>query len=262
MTQPELYRFSNRSEAGRLLASALTAYANRSEVIVLALPRGGVPVAFEIARVLSAPMGVCIVRKLGVPGHQELAMGAIASGGVQVLNTDLLNRLDIPQEQINQVIQQEQRELSRREQLYQPISSSSKLDSSGSSSSSSHHPTQDLPFADSQPTPSEDAEEVALPTSFSATHRVVIVVDDGVATGSTLKAAILCLKQQCPNKIIVAVPVASPMAYQALKREVDEVVCLMTPSNLSAIGNWYDDFTQVSDEEVRELLTTALSGKT
>ncbi|MGB3492045.1 MAG: phosphoribosyltransferase [Elainellaceae cyanobacterium] len=258
MTQSESYRFTNRTEAGRLLASALTTYANRADVVVLALPRGGVPVAFEIARVLNVPMGVCIVRKLGVPGQRELAMGAIASGGVQVLNSDVLDRIDISPEKLNQVIQREQQELSRRENLYHfvqapvPPNASAETDAPPAADTAAQTHLS-LSHQD------EEGDRLSFQPSISVKQRVVIVVDDGIATGSTLRAAVLCLQQQQPQRIVVAVPVASPMACHALRHEVDEVVCLMTPSNLSAIGNWYDDFEQVSDDEVCTLLNAISS---
>lgn len=228
MSHSSHYRFSNRTEAGRLLASALTAYANRANVIVLALPRGGVPVAFEIARVLHAPLGICVVRKLGVPGHGELAMGAIASGGVRVLNQDVLSKLNISDDAIDRVTQKEKRELERREQLYYQYCNVN-----------------------------VDDDELSLQASLNVENRIVILVDDGIATGSTLQAAILGLKQQHPQKLIVAAPVAPPMTCQKLRQEADEIVCLITPDDLYAIGAWYDDFEQVTDEEVKNLLSTA-----
>ena len=224
MTHSPNYRFSNRAEAGRLLASALVAYANRANVIVLALPRGGVPVAFEIARVLNAPLGVCIVRKLGVPGHKELAMGAIATGGIRVLNQDVVERLHISDDAIQSVTLQEQKELERRENLY-----SSYCDPAVS-------------------------EELELHSSLDIQNRIVILVDDGIATGSTLRAAIRCIRQRQPQHLVIAVPVAPPLVSHRLKQEVDELVCLLTPDDLYAIGTWYDNFDQVSDNEVKELL--------
>ncbi len=224
MTQASNYRFSNRSEAGRLLASALVAYANRANVIVLGLPRGGIPVAFEIARVLNAPLGICLVRKLGVPGHEELAMGAIAPGGVRVLNQEVVNQLDISSDAIQAVTLHEQQELNRRESLY---------------SSYCDHAI---------------SEDVELHSTLDIQNRVAILVDDGVATGSTLQAAIRCLKQRQPQKLVVAVPVAPPLVCQRLQQDVDEVVCLLKPNDLYAIGTWYENFEQVSDAEVQQLL--------
>ncbi|MEB3210400.1 MAG: phosphoribosyltransferase [Leptolyngbyaceae bacterium] len=227
MTHSDHYRFTNRAEAGRLLASALASYANQAEVIVLALPRGGVPVGFEIARVLNAPLGVCLVRKLGVPGHRELAMGAIASGGIRVLNEDVVERLHISSAAIQAVTLEEQKELERRENLYSGCC--------------------DYAVSD----------DLELHSSLDLQDRIIILVDDGIATGSTLKAAISCLRQRNPKKLVVAVPVAPPMVSHRLKQEVDELVCLLTPTDLYAIGTWYDNFEQVTDNEVRELLQTS-----
>jgi putative phosphoribosyl transferase len=181
-------RFVDRTEAGKLLAAQLIRYAARKDTIVLALPRGGVPVAFEIARALKAPLDVFLVRKLGLPGHEELAMGAIATGGVRVLNRDVVAYLNIPQGIIDTVARQEQQELERRESLYRG----------------------DRP-----------APEVR--------GRTVILVDDGLATGSTMRAAIAALKKSEPGRIVVAVPVAPPSAVEDLQKEVDEVVCVFTP---------------------------------
>ena len=207
-------QFSDRTEAGRLLAKQLKPnYSNCPDLLVLGLPRGGVPVAHEIAQVLHAPLDICIVRKLGVPGHKELAMGAIATGGVIVLNEDLVRSLRISQKAIEQVVVREWQELERRDRLYR-----------GS------RPVPDLG------------------------DRTIILVDDGIATGSTLKAALSTIKQQQPKRIVIAVPVASTDVCNELKEEVDEVVCLFTPKWLYAIGLWYDDFSPTSDEEVCNLL--------
>jgi putative phosphoribosyl transferase len=209
-------RFEGRTEAGKLLADKLTRYAGLRDTIVLALPRGGVPVAFEIARALSAPLDVFLVRKLGLPGQEELAMGAIATGGVRVLNRDVVAYLNIPQRVIDTVARQEQQELERRERLYRG----------------------DRP-----------APEVR--------GRTVILVDDGLATGSTMRAAIAALKKLEPGRIVVAVPVAPPSAVEELEKEVDEVVCLFTPEPFEGVGRWYQDFSQTTDQEVRNLLNRA-----
>jgi len=207
-------QFSDRTEAGRLLAKQLKPnYANCPDLLVLGLPRGGVPVAYEIAKVLHAPLDICIVRKLGVPGHKELAMGAIATGGMMVLNEDLVHSLGISQKSIEQVVVREWQELQRRDRLYR-----------GS------RPIPDLG------------------------HRTIILVDDGIATGSTLKAALSTIQQQQPKHIVIAVPVAPPDVCNELKAEVNEVVCLLTPKWLYSIGLWYDDFSPTSDEEVCNLL--------
>lgn len=209
-------QFIDRTEAGKLLAAKLTRYTGRRDTIVLALPRGGVPVAFEIARALSAPLDVFLVRKLGVPGHEELAMGAIATGGIRVLNRDVVAYLAIPQRVIDAVARQEQQELERRERLYRG----------------------DRP-----------APEVRGMT--------VILVDDGLATGSTMRAAIAALKKLEPGRIVVAVPVAPPSAVEELENEVDEVVCVFTPEPFDGVGRWYRDFSQTTDQEVRSLLDRA-----
>ncbi len=214
--------FRNRTEAGRLLAKRLKPnYANRSDVLVLGLPRGGVPVAFEVARVLHAPLDICIVRKLGVPGHKELAMGAIAPRGIMVLNEELVRSLRISQKAIEEVATKEQQELERRDRVYR-----------------GDRPVPDL------------------------SHRTIILVDDGIATGSTIKAAISTIKQQQPERIIVAVPVAPPDVCKELTEEVDEVVCLLTPEWLSAISLWYDDFSPTTDAEVRHLLARTIKEQT
>ena len=210
-------QFRDRTEAGRLLAKRLkSTYANRSDVLVLGLPRGGVPVAYEVAKVLHAPLDICIVRKLGVPGNQELAMGAIATGGIMVLNEDLVASLNISPKAIAQVVTTERQELERRDHLYRGT-----------------RPVPDL------------------------SHRTVIIIDDGIATGSTLKAALSTIKQQQPERIVVAVPVASPEICQELQDEVDEVVCLLIPERLYAIGIWYNDFSPTTDAEVSNLLQQA-----
>jgi predicted phosphoribosyltransferase len=207
-------QFVNRIEAGRLLAKKLHAYANRSDVIVLALPRGGVPVAYEVARALGAPLDVFLVRKLGVPGQEELAMGAIATGNVRVLNEDIVNYLEIPGEWIDKVAAREQRELARRENLYR---------------------------------------EASEPLSVSG--RTVIVVDDGLATGSTMRAAVSALKRLGPAKIIVAAPVAARETCESFKADVGSTcVCVMSPEPFQGVGLWYRDFSQTTDEEVCNLL--------
>jgi putative phosphoribosyl transferase len=211
-------RFRDRTEAGHLLAIRLKDYANRPDVIVLGLPRGGVPVAFEVAKALNLPLDICLVRKLGVPGHKELAMGAIATGGVRVLNHDVLKWLNISDKTIDEVAAKELKELRRRDRIYRG----------------------DRPQLDIR-------------------DRTVILIDDGLATGATMKAAIAVLKLQQPKQIIVAIPVAPLEARNALRAEVDKVVCLATPEPFYAIGLWYEDFTQTTDEEVRELLANCFA---
>lgn len=206
-------RFPDRHEAGKLLAKRLTNYANCNDLLVLGLPRGGVPVAYEIAKQLNAPLDICLVRKIGVPDHEELAMGAIASGGIRVLNYDVLNSLGIDHQIVDEVTAKELRELQRRDRVYRG--------------------------------------ERALP---EVKNRTVILVDDGIATGSTMRAAIAILQPQQPQRLVVAVPVAPPSTCKQLQTEVDEVVCLVMPESLYAIGVWYDDFSQTTDAEVRELL--------
>lgn len=209
-------KYRNRIEAGQVLAQELHSYAERNDVLVLALPRGGVPVAFEIAKSLSAPLDVFIVRKLGVPGHSELAMGAIAVGDVTVFNQDIIEDLDLPDSAIQKVIQQEKEELKRREETYRG----------------------------KKPFPSLD-------------NKVVILVDDGIATGATMRAAIMALKQMHPAKIIVAVPVADQSIMEKFGSLVDQFVCPLRPTSLYAVGAWYDDFSQTDDEEVHTLLREA-----
>jgi predicted phosphoribosyltransferase len=206
-------RFRNRTDAGRQLAEKLAAYANRPDVLVLALPRGGVPVAFELARAFGAPLDVFLVRKLGVPGYEELAMGAVATGGVRVLNDEIVRGLGISEHEIDAVVAREMRELSRRDRLYRG----------------------DRPPSD-------------------VAGRTVILVDDGLATGATMRAAVQALRQQQPGRIVAAVPTASPDTCQVLKAEADDVICAITPEPFFAVGHWYDDFTQTTDDEVRELL--------
>lgn len=212
--------FKNRQDAGQKLAEKLTEYAaGRDDVLILALPRGGVPVAFEAAKKFNAPLDVFLVRKLGVPGHEELAMGAIASGGVRVLNESVVASLNIPERVINEVAKREQLELERRERAYR----------------------------DSLPAPEIEG-------------KTVILIDDGLATGATMRAAAVALKQQKPQKLVVAVPVSSPETCREFRAEVDAIVCAATPQPFYGVGMWYDDFSQTTDEEVRELLRKAGGG--
>jgi predicted phosphoribosyltransferase len=208
--------FRDRRQAGQLLAKSLRRYARRPDVIVLALPRGGVPVGYQVARELEVPLDVFLVRKLGVPGQPELAMGAIASGGVRVLDAELARRCGVSRAEIDEVQARELEELLRRERAYR-----------------GHRPTP----------------EVA--------GRTVILVDDGVATGSSLKAAIAALRRRVPAAIVAAVPVAPPSTVDELSSLADEVVCVDTPVPFYAVGNFYDDFSPTEDEEVRELLALA-----
>jgi len=205
--------YKDRQDAGKYLASYLMEYANRPDVLVLGLPRGGVPIAYEVAQALNAPLDVFIVRKLGVPGHEELAMGAIATGGVRVLNEDVVQQLHIPPEVIKAVTDQELQELERRERQYR----------------------------DERPLP-------------DVSGRVVILVDDGLATGSTMRAAVAALREMHPARIVVAVPVAAPSVCESFTQIVDQMVCAQTPEPFYAVGLWYQDFSQTSDEEVRHLL--------
>ncbi len=207
---------ADRTEAGRALGEALRGYAGRDDVIVLALPRGGVPVAYEVAVAIRAPLDLMLVRKLGTPGQEELAMGAIASGGARVLNDDVIASLTISEDTINAVAEREQRELERRQRAYR-----------------GDHPVPQLE------------------------GRCVILVDDGVATGSTLLAAIAAVRQQRPAHIVAAVPVAPADTMERLRREADDVICLATPEPFWAISRWYQEFPQMSDDEVRELLARA-----
>ena len=215
---PRSFIFQDRTDAGRQLAEELLSYAGRDDVIVLALPRGGVPVAFEVAQRLGVPLDVFVVRKLGVPGHEELAMGAIASGGVRVLNEDVLYVLPDAQSIVEMVTAIECEELKRRERDYR----------------------SDRP-----------APEVR--------GRNVILVDDGLATGATMRAAAAALRQQGAAKIIVAVPVGAPITCHEIKSVADDVVCLQTPDSFMGVGQYYEDFSQTTDEEVRELLAASAS---
>ncbi|MFZ0930101.1 MAG: phosphoribosyltransferase [Syntrophobacteraceae bacterium] len=208
--------FRDRNEAGRTLARELMRYAGRDDVIVLALPRGGVPVAFEVARALNAPMDVFLVRKLGLPGREELAMGAVASGGVRVLNEDVVRWYQISQSTIDSVAQREQAELERREHAYR-----------------GGRPMPEL------------------------SNKRVILVDDGLATGTTMRAAITALQSYKPARIIIAVPTGPPDTCREFQGEVDAAICLTTPEPFWAIGAWYEDFRQTTDEEVRSLLDQA-----
>ena len=208
--------FANRIEAGRLLAEKLVEYAGRDDVIVLGLPRGGVPVAFEVAHRLGAPLDVFIVRKLGVPGFEELAAGAIASGGMRVLNEDVMRSIPHADEAIDAVTIRETAELERREQIYR----------------------------EGRPPP-------------ELRDRIVILVDDGLATGATMRAAVKALRERGAAKIVVAVPVGPPDTCHELEERADETICLSTPAFFQAVGQYYEDFSQTSDEDVRELLNRA-----
>lgn len=206
-------RFRDRMDAGRQLARALAGYTGRPDVLVLGLPRGGVPVAYEVARALGAELDVFLVRKLGLVGHEELAMGAIASGGIRVLNEQVTEALRVSDEVIDAVEERERRELERREREYRG----------------------DRPFPD-------------------VTGRTVILVDDGLATGATMRAAARAIEARDPARLVVAAPVAAPETCEALREQVDEVVCVLTPEGFHAVGLWYDDFRPTSDEEVRACL--------
>jgi predicted phosphoribosyltransferase len=213
--------FVDRREAGLVLAGHLGQFAGRNDVVVLALPRGGVPVGYEVARALGAPLDVFVVRKLGLPGHPELAMGAIASGGVRVLNEDVLESIPVSQSGIDAVTRTEQLELERRERAYR----------------------------DGRP---------LVPVE----GRVVILVDDGLATGSTMRAAVLAVRRLHPARVVVAVPVGASQTCQELRGIADEVACAFTPEPFRAVGLWYADFSQTTDAEVRQLLALAASSAT
>lgn len=208
--------FQDRFQAGRLLGERLEKYANRDDLIVLALPRGGVPVGFEVARRLNAPLDVFVVRKLGMPGHPELAMGAIASGGVRVLNDEVVYQLDIPKRIVDSVALDEERELRRRELAYRGHGESPTL-----------------------------------------AGKTVILVDDGIATGSTMRAAIRALRHQNVARLIVATPVAAFSSAAEIRSEVDEFIAILVPEEFAAVGQWYQDFNQTTDAEVTALLDEA-----
>jgi len=208
--------YRDRFDAGRQLAAKLSAYANRDDVVVLALPRGGVPVGYEVAGALNVPLDVFLVRKLGLPGYEELAMGAIASGGVQVLNEDVVRQFQVPEEVIQAVAADQLVELERRAELYRA---------------------------------GREAIDLA--------NKTVILIDDGLATGSTMRAAVQALRHAGPSRIIVAVPVGARDTCEHLRHEADEVICAEMPENFSAVGRWYLDFSQTTDEEVCELLNRA-----
>ncbi|MFO0808939.1 MAG: phosphoribosyltransferase [Gemmataceae bacterium] len=205
--------FRDRADAGRQLAAKLTHYAGRDDVLVLALPRGGVPVGYEVAEGLAAPLDVFMVRKLGVPGQEELAMGAIASGGVRVVNQPVVDQLGIPDWAVNEVAVRERRELERRELAYR-----------------------------------HGRPPVAV------RGKVVILVDDGLATGATMRAAVAALRKLGPARLVVAVPVGAAETCKDFERQADEAVCAHEPDPFIGVGMWYEDFSQTTDEEVRELL--------
>jgi putative phosphoribosyl transferase len=209
-------RFLNRTEGGRLLAGELSRYAGRGDVIVLGLPRGGVPVAFEIAIALDAPLDVFVVRKLGLPGHEEFGIGAIASGGVRIVDDSVLRSYGVDLDTLNRITERERLELERRERLYR----------------------------DDRPFPSMEG-------------RIVILADDGLATGSTMRAAVAALRSEAPREIVIAVPVGAPETCAAMRLIADEVVCLETPDPFYAVGLWYANFDQTEDEEVHDLLERA-----
>ena len=208
--------FRDRFHAGRQLANKVREYTGRDDLLILALPRGGVPVAFAVAQELRAPLDVFLVRKLGVPGQEELAMGAVASGGLRFVNTDVVRELAIADSEIDRIAAEELLELERRDRLYRG----------------------------DQPHP-------------HVAGKIVILIDDGLATGASMRAAVLALRPQAPSKIIVAVPVAAAATCELLRSEADEVICLATPERFFAVGQWYEDFSQTSDDEVRELLRQA-----
>lgn len=209
-------KFKDRADAGRRLAQDLRAYAGRDDVIVLGLPRGGVPVAFEVARELEAPLDVFVVRKLGIPGHEELAMGAVASGGVRFVDEALTSELGISDDVVARTAAEEQEELQRRERAYRGSRAEAKVEG-----------------------------------------RTVVVVDDGLATGSSMQAALMALRAQEPARLVVAVPVGASTVCEAFRDESTDVVCSITPDPLRSVGLWYEDFAQTTDEEVRELLDRA-----
>ena len=211
-----MFRFKNRTQAGQYLAEKLEAYAGDPSAIVLGLPRGGVVVAYEIAKKLDLPLDIFLVRKLGVPGYEELAMGAIASGGVRVLNDDVVQRINISQGAIEEVVRREKQELERREAAYR----------------------------DSRP-------------PLDVKDKTVILVDDGLATGATMRAAVAAIRKQRPKRIVIAVPTASPDTCEEFRADVDDILCGMTPTPFYAVGAWYENFSQTTDEEVKKLLKEA-----
>jgi putative phosphoribosyl transferase len=212
-------RYADRGAAGSALARALDAYAGRDDVVVLALPRGGVPVAFAVARALAAPLDIFVVRKLGAPGHPELAMGAIASGGVRVLNDGVVAHYQPSPHELQRITDLEARELERRERAYR-------------------------------------GSRAAIPIA----GRIAILVDDGLATGASMRAAVQAVRSLNPSRVVVAVPVGAPDSCRAIAEAADEVVCLLQPDSFDAVGLWYEDFTQTTDAEVRTLLARALPG--
>lgn len=213
-------RFHDRADAGRVVAADLAAYAGRPDLLVLALPRGGVPVAYEVARALGAPLDVFIVRKLGLPGHEEFAMGAIASGGIRLINEEVVREFGVTEAEIAAVSEAEAMELERRERQYRR----------------------------DRPRPTIEG-------------RTVILVDDGLATGATMHAAVLALREERPARLIVAVPVAAADTCDAFREIVDDIVCAETPAPFYAVGLWYEDFSQTTDEEVQNLLNRSTTGE-
>jgi putative phosphoribosyl transferase len=209
-------RFRNRREAGRVLAEHLSGYTSRDDVVVLALPRGGVPVGYEVARLLGAALDVFVVRKLGVPGREELALGAVASGGVRVLNEGVVAALGLGEREIGQIVERELAEVERRVRAYRGNRSPLELD-----------------------------------------RKLVILVDDGLATGATMRAAALAVRRLGPQAVVAAVPVAARQTCDELRGDVDEIVCAFTPEPFYAVGRWYQDFGQTDDEEVQALLQDA-----
>ena len=208
-----LARFANRTDAGRRLATELQQYANRPDVIVLALPRGGVPIGYEVANALGVPLDVFVVRKIGLPWQEELAMGAVASGGVRVFDRNLIRVAHVSDADVERIADAEERELERRERLYRG----------------------DRPFPE-------------------LNAKTVILVDDGLATGASMRAAVAALREEKPARIVVAVPVAAPETCDAFRSIADEIVCAETPEPFQAVGQWYDDFSQTTDEDVKALL--------
>jgi predicted phosphoribosyltransferase len=216
MKEGKMERFKDRGDAGKTLAQKLSAYAGRPDMVVLALPRGGVPVGYEVAMALHAPLDIFIVRKLGLPGQEELAIGAIASGGIRVLNEGIIRMLNIPDEMIDRVARQELQELERREHSYR-------------------------------------GGRPALETR----DKTVILIDDGLATGASMRAVVTGVRAGRPARIVIAVPTAAPQTCSALEFEVDEIVCSMTPEPFLGVSRWYEDFRQVTDEQVRTILEEA-----